>query len=63
TKLPWLVAILLTLCFWSAYFVTILLGARDGTGANIGIGLIMLLSPFVIGVGAWVAAERSKNRS
>ena len=56
-KLPWLVAALLTVCFWGAYFASGLIAARERTGANIGMGLLMLLSPAVIAGGAWAAVK------
>jgi len=49
SRLPWVIAAVLTICFWTAYFASVLISARDRTGANIGMGLIMFVSPFIIG--------------
>lgn len=64
-KLPWLVAAFLTLALWGWVLFD---GVRyqwsgDKSGANIGLGLIMLVSPFVItgvamGLYAWRRARR-----
>ena len=62
-RMPWLVAVGLTLGFWIVFFVSVLISARDGTGANIGMGLIMLVSPIPIASGAWIAAKVSSRRS
>lgn len=62
-RMPWLVATGLTIGFWVAFFVSILIGLRDGTGVNIGMGLIMLVSPIPIACGAWIAASVSSRRS
>ena len=62
-KLPWLVAFVLTICFWSALFYSGWLAARDQTGANIGMGWLMLASPFFITGGALIAAELARVRS
>ena len=61
-KLPWLVAAILTVCFWGALFYSAWLAARDQTGANIGMGLVMLASPLLIAGGALVAAKLTKAR-
>ncbi|TFI56842.1 hypothetical protein E2493_18015 [Sphingomonas parva] len=49
-KAPWIVGLVLTLTLWGYYLVE---GVSyqwhpDGSGANIGLGLIMLVSPLVI---------------
>ena len=62
-KLPWLVALVLTVCFWGALFYSVWLSARDQTGANIGMGWLMLASPFFITGGALIAAELTRARS
>ena len=62
-KLPWLFALVLTVCFWSALFYSGWLAARDQTGANIGMGWLMLASPFLIAGGAFIAAELARVRS
>jgi hypothetical protein len=63
---PWIVALSLTFAFWGYYLFR---GVSyqwypDGTGADIGLGLIMLVSPIVItaccvGVHFW---QRMKDR-
>jgi hypothetical protein len=63
TMLPWLVAAILTVFFWGALFASVLIAARDQTGANIGMGLLMLASPFVIGGAAWIAAKATRRSS
>jgi hypothetical protein len=57
--LPWLVATLLTALSWGALSASVISSARDQTGANIGMGLLMLASPVVITVGAWLANRRT----
>jgi hypothetical protein len=61
--LPWIVGIALTLCFWAAFFASTLVAARDKTGANIGMGLIMFVSPFLIAGGALLAARLGRAHS
>ena len=64
-KIPWLVAALLTLAFWGYVLFE---GVRyqwtgDTSGANIGLGLIMLVSPFLIGGAAMgIYAWRRERR-
>ncbi len=60
--LPWFVAVILTACFWGAYFASAVIAARDRSGANIGMGLVMFISPLVIGSGAWIAAKVTRSR-
>jgi hypothetical protein len=69
-KLPWLAAAFLTLALWGWVLFD---GVRyqwsgDKSGANIGLGLIMLASPFVItgasmGLYAWRQKRRQKARA
>jgi hypothetical protein len=56
---PWLVASALTALFWGALIVSVFMSTRDETGVNIGMGLVMLASPFVITLGAWLANRRA----
>ena len=63
TKLPWIVAVVLTVCFWSALLYSGWLVMRDQTGANIGMGWLMLLSPFFISGAALIAADLARVRS
>ena len=46
--LPWLVVIGLTILFWGAYLASVIISARDRSGVNFGMLLVMLASPFVI---------------
>lgn len=51
---PWIVGLSLTLVFWGYYLfqgVSYQLHP-DGTGANIGLGLLMLISPVIITAGS-----------
>ena len=61
--MPWLVALVLTAIVWSAYFISVLISVRDKTGANIGMGLIFAVSPFVIAGAALLANQLARNRS
>jgi hypothetical protein len=49
-KLPWLIALALTLALWGNLLFEGVSYQRhpDGSGANIGIGLIMMASPIAI---------------
>ncbi len=58
-RLPLLVVIVLTALFWGALIVSTVNGARDQTGVNFGMGLIMLASPLVTTLGAWLANRRA----
>jgi hypothetical protein len=51
---PWAVALALSLWLWGSYFWDGIAYQRhpDGTGANIGLGLLMLVSPIPIGAAA-----------
>ena len=62
SKLPWLVAGVLTISFWAAFFYSVWLAARDQTGANIGMGLLVLASPIVIVGGTLIAATLTRPR-
>jgi len=62
-KLPWLVAGILTLCFWSMLAYSVSQAARDETGANIGMGWTMLVSPLVIAGAALLASKATRVAS
>ena len=62
-KMPWLVALVLTICFWGALFYSVWLAARDQTGANIGMGWLMIASPLFIAGIALIAAELTRSSS
>jgi hypothetical protein len=53
--LPWFVAIVLTLLFWGALIASIIVSAHNHSGADIGMALVMLASPFVTTLAAWLA--------
>lgn len=63
-KLPWIVGLLLTFAFWGYYLFE---GVSyrwypDGSGADIGLGLIMLFSPIPIAalcLATWVLQRRT----
>jgi len=62
--LPWLTGLALTLALWGYALVE---GVRyqrhpDGTGADIGLGLIMLASPLVIAAAALAAHAWQRRR-
>lgn len=63
SKLPWLVALFLTLCVWGLLFYSVILAARDGTGANIGMGWLMLVAPIIISAAAVAATSLNRNRA
>jgi hypothetical protein len=56
--LPWSVAIALTALFWGALIVSVIVSLRDHSGVNFGMGLVMLASPFITTLGAWLAKRR-----
>lgn len=45
---PWVTGIALTALFWGLLLIDGIARAGDGSGANIGLGIIMLLSPIII---------------
>ena len=66
--LPWLAGLVPTLALWSWYLIKGVSYQRhpDGTGADIGLGLILLVSPLVIGAicgATFVLQQRSAERS
>jgi len=67
--LPWLVGLALTLAFWGYYLFEGLSYQwhPDGSGANIGLGLLLLVSPFIVGIAclganAWQRRNSRGNR-
>lgn len=61
-KAPWIAGAILTATFWGLYLADGL-ARRGAGGANIGLGLLMLLSPLMIGAGAFaVHAVTRRNR-
>ena len=61
SSLPWLVASGLTACFWGALIISAIFSARDKTGVNFGMGLIMLASPIVVTYAARRAVQFTKR--
>jgi len=59
--LPWIVAVGLTACFSAALILSILASVRDQSGANIGMGWLMIAWPFVVTGGAWLAVQATKR--
>lgn len=60
-KLPWFVGLILTAMFWGFVFFDIISSRGDGTGANIGLGPLMLASPLAIAGGAVFAARAMRS--
>ncbi len=60
-RAAWLTAVGLTGAFWGLLVADMLI-RRGAGGANIGLGLLMLLSPLVITAGAFGAAVLAKRR-
>jgi hypothetical protein len=52
----WTTGLILTLAFWCALLLSVY--QSHGGGANIGMGLLMLVSPFLIGTAAFWAASK-----
>lgn len=61
-RTPWLVGIALTAAFWGLLLYVGVTSYGDGTGANIGLGLLMLASPFVISGATLVAGRRELGK-
>jgi hypothetical protein len=55
---PWFVAIVFTALFWSAFIGSAIIGTRDQSGVNFGMGMVMLASPFVTTLAAWLSNRR-----
>lgn len=54
-KLPWVIGLILTLAFWGFYVGVVLATRGDGSGANIGLGILMLASPLIIAASSTVS--------
>ncbi|MEA3017817.1 MAG: hypothetical protein QOI38_2539 [Sphingomonadales bacterium] len=54
-RAPWVVGLAVHILLWGALLLDPIL--RDGGGANIGLGLIMLLSPVIVGGAALATAK------
>ena len=57
---PWLVAGAITAAFWAVLWTDALIRQGAG-GANIGLGLVMLLSPIIAYLGAVAAVKRDRS--
>lgn len=65
SKTPWMVGFVMTVMLWGYYLYDGLRGDTEGNvGANIGLGLIILVSPIVISLTCLMVAklEDSSNR-
>ena len=60
-RLPWIVAFALTATLWGIYLAVGLTAHGDGTGANIGLGLLMVVSPAFIAAAGLLAARLIKE--
>ena len=58
---PWGVALVLTAMFWGIYLAVALSSRGDGTGANIGLGLLMLGSPVIVVAAGFLTAKVTKR--
>jgi hypothetical protein len=63
SALPWLVGVILTGALWSYYLYDAVSHHGDGRGANIGLGLILLASPFVISTICLVLGRRESAQT
>lgn len=59
-KLPWLVGLGMTAAFWGIYLADAIYRDGGGSGANIGLGLLILLSPMIITLSC-LATAKSQN--
>jgi hypothetical protein len=62
-KRAWALGLALTALFWGYYLIDSILRFGDGTGANIGIGLFLPFSPFVVLLPSLVLGIRIDRRS
>lgn len=60
-KAPWLVGFAMTLAVWGFYLADSLIRYGDGSGANIGLGLLLIVSPLVIAVASLAVAKNQKR--
>ena len=58
---PWMTGLALTLALWAYYLLDALVLAEPGSGANIGLGLLMLASPVLISVICILIGVRGKT--
>ncbi len=60
TRRAWIVALVVTAAFWGYYLWDIIHYA--GVGANIGIGILMMISPFAVTASGLLASSMGRNR-
>ena len=56
--LPWFVAVAMTVGFWGALIGSAIISAREQSGVNFGMGLVMLASPILTTLSAWLANRK-----
>lgn len=61
-RLPWFLGVALTAFFWGLLLSDAIKRQGDGSGANIGLSLLLLLSPLIISIVTLVAAK-SQDRN
>lgn len=59
---PWIVGLTLTLLLWGFFIYDTVSNWETGRGANIGLGLILILSPGVIMVACLITAWKTETR-
>ena len=64
-RAPWLVGIAMTVAFWGYYFFEAVRYhlSGDTSGANIGLGLLMMVSPIIITAACFVTFGIQRSRS
>ena len=61
--LPWIVGLALTALIWSGLVLAAYLSGRAGSGVNFGYGLLMLISPVIIGAISFATASIGRDQS
>lgn len=57
-KLPWLVGVALTAFFWGLLLTDAISRDGNGSGANIGLALLLLFSPLIISVACFAVVKK-----
>jgi hypothetical protein len=60
---PWLVGLGLTAALWGYVVFDVFARLGDGSGANIGMGLLLLASPILVSTACLFAARKELRRS
>ena len=60
-KVPWLVGVALTALFWGLLLTDAISRDGDGSGANIGLALLLLFSPLIISIACFAVARKPEN--